>query len=245
MDNRTEQLADGVWRVEVAYATNAFVLADDGRGDAEGLTLVDTGWRSGGARLVRSIRMLGLDPRAVGRILLTHWHADHAGSAARFVRSSAAPDVLVGTEDLDVVAGRVPRPHQAVPEGWTSRAGRLAGRLGLVKPAEPVPSAVALGDGDRLPVAGGVEVVAAPGHTPGHSAFWLPEHGVLLGGDAVWNTWVTWRGPAMTCSKLPAVPGTLLRLAEVDPGMLAVAHGPPLTKAVGQRLRRLADRHSA
>jgi glyoxylase-like metal-dependent hydrolase (beta-lactamase superfamily II) len=111
MDNRTQQLADGVWRVDVAYAVNAFVLADDGQGDAQGLTLVDTGLRSSGARLVRSIRMLGLDPRAVGRVLLTHWHADHAGSAARFADSSAAPSVHVGAEDLDVVTGRVVRPH--------------------------------------------------------------------------------------------------------------------------------------
>jgi glyoxylase-like metal-dependent hydrolase (beta-lactamase superfamily II) len=242
MDNRTEPLADGVWRIEVGYLTNAFVLADDGRGDAEGLTLVDTGWRSSGPRLVRSIRMLGLDPRAVRRVLLTHWHTDHAGSAARFARSSAAPDVLVGEDDLDVVAGRVPHPHRTVPAGWTSAGGRLLGRLGLLRPAEAVPDAGPLVAGDVLDVAGGLEVVPAPGHTPGHTAFWLPEHGLLLGGDAVFNTWMTWRGPAMTCSRLPAVPDTLRRLAALDPAVLAVAHGPPLERGVRARLEHLADR---
>jgi glyoxylase-like metal-dependent hydrolase (beta-lactamase superfamily II) len=244
VDNRTEQIADGVWRVEVAYATNAFVLADDGRGDAEGLTLIDTGWRSGGPRLVRSIRMLGLDPRAVGRVLLTHWHPDHAGSAAAFARSSAEPDVLVGPDDLDVVAGRVARPYRTVPPAWTSWSGRLADRLGLMKPAEAVPAASALTPGATLDVGGGLEVVPAPGHTPGHTAFWLREHGALLAGDAVWNTWVTWRGPAMSCSALPAVPSTLRRLADLDPGVLAVAHGPPLVQGAGERLARLADRHA-
>jgi glyoxylase-like metal-dependent hydrolase (beta-lactamase superfamily II) len=247
VDNRTEQLADGVWRVEVAYATNAFVLADDGIGDAEGLTVVDTGWRSGGPRLVRSIRMLGLDPRAVGRVLLTHWHVDHAGSAAAFARSSAGPtghgaSVHAGVEDLDVVAGRQPRPYDAVPDGWTSVAGRLAARLGLMRPADAVPDAKPLHDGATLEVAGGLEVVHAPGHTPGHTAFWLPSRGVLLAGDAVWNTWVTWRGPSMSCSALPAIPATLRRLAGCGAATLAVAHGPPLRRAVRDRLEGLAER---
>jgi glyoxylase-like metal-dependent hydrolase (beta-lactamase superfamily II) len=240
VDNRTEQIADGVWRVEVAYATNAFVLADDGRGDAAGLTLVDTGWRSGGPRLVRSVRMLGLDPRAIGRVLLTHWHADHAGSAARFARSSAAATVAVGEGDHAVVTGEEPAPYAAVPTGWTSRLGRLLARTGAIAPAEPVPEATALADGAVLD--GGVEVVAAPGHTPGHSAFWLPERGVLLAGDAVWNTWVTWTGPRLSCSAIPAIPATLERLAAIDPDVLAVAHGPPLRDGAGARLRRLADR---
>jgi glyoxylase-like metal-dependent hydrolase (beta-lactamase superfamily II) len=243
VDNRTQQLADGIWRVEVAYAINAFVLADDGVGDAEGLTLVDTGLRSGGPRLVRSLRMMGLDPRAVGRILLTHWHADHAGSAARFARSSAAPTVHVGADDLDVVTGREPHPIAGAPAGWTTPLGRMMGRIGLLQPAAPVPDAAALTDGEELEVAGGLRVIAAPGHTPGHSAFWLADRGVLLGGDAVFNTWVTWRGPRMTCSALPAIPGTLRSLAALDPGVLAVAHGPPLTSGITERLERIAVRN--
>lgn len=242
MDNRTEQLADGVWRVEVAYAVNTFVLADDGAGDGGGLTVVDTGWRSGGARLVRSIRMLGFDPHAVQRVLLTHWHADHAGSAAKLARSSAAPAVHVGADDLAVVRGEVPRPHRSVPPSGVSWTGRLADRLGLVRPAPPVPEAQPLAHGARIATAGGLEVVHAPGHTPGHCAFWLPAAGVLLAGDAIWNTWVAWTGPALSCSAIPAIPSTLRRLADLEPDLVAVAHGPPLRAGATQRLRALADR---
>lgn len=236
MDNRTEPLAPGVWRVEVGYATNAYVLADDGVGDSAGLTLVDTGGRSGGPRLVRSIRMLGLDPRAVHRVLLTHWHADHAGSAASFARSSAAPRILAGADDLDAVRGVERRPHLSAPVVGTTRVGRAAARLGALPVPAPVPDAKALADGDRLDVAGGVEVLATPGHTPGHRAFWLPQHRLLLAGDAVWNTWRVWRGPLALCSAIPDAPATLERLAGLEADVVAVGHGPPLD---GRRLKSL------
>jgi hypothetical protein len=63
MDNRTEQLPDGVWRVEVGYSINVVVLANDGHGD--GLPIVDTGRRQDSPWLVRSVRMLGFDPLAM------------------------------------------------------------------------------------------------------------------------------------------------------------------------------------
>jgi glyoxylase-like metal-dependent hydrolase (beta-lactamase superfamily II) len=236
VDNRTERVAAGVWRVEVAFYVNAFVLANDGRGDREGLTLVDTGWRSGGPRLVRSIRRLGLDPRAVGDVLLSHWHPAHAGSAARFAGSSAAPTVHVGTADRPIVAGEA-LPRAAPPQ--TSRLGGWLVRAGVYRPPEPVREARALTGGQRLEAAGGLEVIAAPGHTPGHCAFWLPASGVLLAGDAVWNVWYLSRGPRFSCSALPARAATLRRLAGFDPAVVATAHGPPLTKAPGRRLAAL------
>jgi glyoxylase-like metal-dependent hydrolase (beta-lactamase superfamily II) len=238
LDNKTEQLADGVWRVEVGLYVNAFVLANDGSGDAGGLTVVDTGWRSGGSRLVRSIRMLGLDPRAVGDVLLSHCHADHAGSAARFASSSARSRVWAGAGDLAAVRGEAPEPLAVADRRHATRLGRLLGRVFPTAPA--VPDAQALNADRELDAAGGLRVVAAPGHTPGHVAFLLPARGVLLAGDAVWNVWFASRGPRFACADLPAVPATLARLAGLDYDVLAVAHGPPVTKGARQRVASLA-----
>jgi glyoxylase-like metal-dependent hydrolase (beta-lactamase superfamily II) len=236
MDNHTEELAPGVWRVEVAPYTNAFVLADD----AGRLTLVDTGTRRSGPRLVRSVRLLGFPPTSIDHIVLTHWHADHTGSAARFAESSAAPAVWVGRGDLPAVQGHDQRPQAAAVDATPT--ARLLGRW--TGPGPAVASAQPVDDGQVLPTAGGAVVVATPGHTPGHISLHLADRGVLLAGDAVMNLLWLSRGFGPFRSARSREAATLRRMADLDFEVLAAGHGPPITTAARSRLRRLADRVS-
>ena len=235
MDNRTQELVQGVWRVEVGYATNTYVIANDGRGDAAGLTVVDTGTTSGGPRLVRSIRMLGLDPRAVEDVLLTHWHRDHCGSAARFAASSAAPRVWIGHGDRAVVSGEaspvIPPPSDATPPG------RVFARVN--RPGPPVAGVRGLSDGARLEAIGGIEVVATPGHTAGHVAYLLLAQGVLLAGDALLHVLRLSTGPRFLSSALSARRAGLERIAGLDFAVLGVGHGQPLTVRARERVAAL------
>jgi len=228
VDNRTEQLAGGVWRVEVGYQVNAYVLANDGHGDREGLTVVDSGWRWSGPRLVRSVRMLGLDPTAIGDVLLTHCHADHAGSAARFATSSARSRVWVGAADLATIRGESLQPTAA-----TRLAARLGGGLAPVAGARPL-----VGGDERD--AGGVHVIATPGHTPGHCAFLIKPCGVLLAGDAVAHLLTLAKPPRGLNADSTAVRGSIAILAGLDFDTLAIGHGPPVTTRARERLASLA-----
>lgn len=234
MDNHTEELAPDVWRIEVAPYTNAFLLAD-ARGR---LTLVDTGMRRSGPRLVRSVRLLGFDPTSIDHVVLTHWHADHTGSAARFATSSAAPAVWVGRGDLPAVRGEDRRPQANAPDA--SRTARLVGRWSGPGPA--VPDARALDDGQKLDTAGGAVVVATPGHTPGHISLHLPQRGVLLAGDAAMNLLWLSRGLGPLRSARSSEGASLQRMAALDFDVLAVGHGPPITSGARERLQQLAQR---
>lgn len=235
MDNRTEPLPGGVWRIEVAPLTNAYLVARDGSSDAEGLALIDTGTRASGPRLVRSVRMLGLDPLRIDEVLLTHWHPGHAGSAARLAASSAEPRVRAGAEDAAVLSATAPPAT-----GRRSRAGRLVqARLGPPDPVAVVPL-----DPDAEPLQG-VRAVPAPGHTAGHRAYWFPATGLLLAGDAASHVLGCSARPRAWCADLDAAADSLDRLARLDPAIVAFGHGPPLRRSAASRLRRLARRWSA
>jgi glyoxylase-like metal-dependent hydrolase (beta-lactamase superfamily II) len=230
-----QELAAGVHQLAVQPGINCWLLVDD-----SGVTLVDTGLDRPG--LVERLAHLGIAPTDVGRILLTHGHPDHAGGIARLRRVGSAAPVQVGAGDLATVRGEAPQP----PTDPTSRVGRLLDRLprpGAFGRRIEVPDASSLADGAVLPVAGGLRVIATPGHTPGHLAYHLPSHDVLLGGDVVFNLFRLRPAPPFLCWQAPVNLRSVLRLAEESPGTLALAHGRPVIGDVAGRLRQLvADR---
>ena len=241
MDNSTEQIGAGVWRIQVGALLNAYVIAADGEGDAQGLTLVDCGTGKSGPRLVRSIRLLGFDPTAISAVVLTHWHADHMGSAARFAASTAAPQVYVGAGDLAAVRGDNRSPQRGLPKADVSTLGRLFARTPLARPGAPV-AAKPLVDGEVLATANNALVVASPGHTQGHIAVLVPAAGVLIAGDAVMNLGRLTQGFGPFRSARSHEPVTLRTLAALEFDVLAVGHGPPVVTQAQAKLARLASR---
>jgi glyoxylase-like metal-dependent hydrolase (beta-lactamase superfamily II) len=139
------------------YGTNCWLLAAEG---SDAAVVVDPGF----------------EPEAVGRlldaaaktpvaILLTHAHADHAGTAGTFAGELPIfvhPDDAVAFDD---------------PVAW---AGPSASLLDPAKDVRPI------ADGEVLRLAGfGIEVLHTPGHTPGHCCFRVDEDVLVFSGDLV------------------------------------------------------------
>jgi glyoxylase-like metal-dependent hydrolase (beta-lactamase superfamily II) len=89
---------------------SAYILVRGGE-DA----IVDTGVEGSADEIEASLAKVGLGWAAVGHLILTHHHRDHAGSAADVM--DRAPDVAgyAGAEDIPVIT--VPRPLAAVGDG--------------------------------------------------------------------------------------------------------------------------------
>jgi glyoxylase-like metal-dependent hydrolase (beta-lactamase superfamily II) len=51
--------------------------------------------------------------------------------------------------------------------------------------ATPIQVDEILGEGQVLPVLGGLRVVETPGHSPGHLSYFLPSAGILFCGDSM------------------------------------------------------------
>jgi N-acyl homoserine lactone hydrolase len=124
-----------------------------------------------GAENMRNFRLeqeVGLaeqvDLASITKVVMTHLHFDHAGGLALLPAS-----VPVYMQRREWEAGRDPEA--------------IARNFFLVRDYEVVADQVVLVDGDHdLLGDGSVELLATPGHTPGHQSVKVGEH-LVIGGD--------------------------------------------------------------
>ena len=141
---------------------NAYLVPED-----DGLTLVDTLLPRSAKAILRAAEELGAP---IVRIALTHAHGDHIGSLDDARRGAA------GRRGPHLGPRR-----PAAGQGQVARSRRAAGQAARQLPGRQDPPDAHLAPGDMV---GSLEVVAAPGHTPGHVAFFDRRDGTLLCGDA-------------------------------------------------------------
>jgi glyoxylase-like metal-dependent hydrolase (beta-lactamase superfamily II) len=204
--------------------------------DGDGATLVDTGPPGSGPAVAAALRSLGLHREDVRRVVLTHCHDDHAGSAAE-IASWAGAEVVAGRADAPVVRGDVTAPPPAFTPAEQALHAAVAAGL------EPAPAARVdreVDDGDVLDLAGGATVLGVPGHTPGSIALHLPRHGVLITGDTVAeHQGQAILGPFNT--DRARAWASLQRLAALDVAIACPGHGHPLRPDAATALRRATD----
>jgi glyoxylase-like metal-dependent hydrolase (beta-lactamase superfamily II) len=133
---------------------NAYLVREE-----DGFTLVDT--TTGGAAddLIAAARAAGGEIR---RVALTHGHGDHVGSVDELKRKLGV-EVLMPELDARIHAGEKVVDGK-IPGSWPK--------------LETTPARLV--EGDRV---GSLEVIASPGHTPGHVAFLDTRDRSLIAGD--------------------------------------------------------------
>lgn len=188
-----EEIRDGVWSVPVPIPdhpmryTLSYVLVGGGE-----TLVIDPGWESdqGWSALVAGLHRAGVDVADVEGIVVTHFHADHLGLAARLVRASGSWLAMGSAERLHFpepdFLERARRKFElwGVPEEWSDSV-------------RPDPDALAtlerlatpdrwLAGGELLSIAGGrLRVLHTPGHSPGHICLADEERALLFTGDHV------------------------------------------------------------
>jgi glyoxylase-like metal-dependent hydrolase (beta-lactamase superfamily II) len=224
----------------------------------EPLTLIDTGPRTAETRaaLEAGLAKLGHTPADLGRILVTHAHADHFGLVADLVDLSHA-QVLTHPWNVpalgDYAADRRRRVafyadllgEAGVPAEAMAAMGLVT--AGMDRFARPVQGTVALDEGDSVRLAGRDWRVL---HTPGHAA------GLICLYDAASRTLISSDHLLADISSNPVVepppPGrtgrlrslvlyeaSLQRVAAMDISQALPSHGPIIHDVAGLVRQRL------
>jgi glyoxylase-like metal-dependent hydrolase (beta-lactamase superfamily II) len=198
--------------------------------DGAEVTLIDCALPGAAEEIGKGLDALGITADRVRRVILTHAHDDHIGSAADLAEWGA--EIWVHHADADIVRGERPQPAPVLRD-WERP---IADALELGPPPRPAPVHRELRDGEVLDFGGGAEVLAVPGHTEGSVALHLPRHRVLFTGDTLANV----RGvtmPGVFNLDSAAVEAAAHRLTELDVDVVCVGHGDVLTAAALQAWR--------
>jgi glyoxylase-like metal-dependent hydrolase (beta-lactamase superfamily II) len=174
-------------------AVNAFLINTGTK-----LVLIDTGCGSlmgpTAGNLLTNLKAAGYRPEQIDEVYLTHMHPDHAGGLMAEGKL-AFPNAVV-------------RASQRDADFWLSEANMNnspAGMKDFFKGAmASVNPYIAAGkfkpfDGDTQ-LMPGIEVIAAPGHTPGHSIYSIESQGqkLVLWGDLMHVAAVQFHEPTVT-----------------------------------------------
>jgi glyoxylase-like metal-dependent hydrolase (beta-lactamase superfamily II) len=236
------EVAPGVHRLGNEMV-NFYLVEADG-----GLTLIDAGLPAFYGQLEQFLRGRGKSVADIDALLLTHAHGDHVGIAEK-VRQEGVP---VRIHELDAEQARTAKNHPR--EGGMlgyfrhRQTWRLLGmglRNGAIKPVK-IAEVSPFGEGE-LDAPGRPQVIATPGHSPGHVVFHFEAQGALIAGDALctWNPLTARPGPqimpgAFSFSNAQALE-SLGRIEGIEAGALLVGHGDPWTAGVGAAVARARE----
>lgn len=219
------EVAPGVHLVPNIIA-NAYIIVD-----SDGLTLIDTGLPGSHKKILQYISDRGFSPKHLVRIVLTHSDIDHVGGAAPLKRQSGAR-VYASAIEAEAIARGV--PSRALRPRSLSRRLFMTVARRFFRP-EPLTVDGVLAEGQILPALGGLQVLATPGHTPGHISLFSPSRGVLFVGDSIVSRDGVLVGsvPANTWNPEQAA-ASVRKQAALGARVVCSGHGPVVTDAIGK-----------
>ncbi len=197
-------------------------------------------------------KQVGCRPEELRVLLVTHHHPDHFGASGPIAEETGA-SVYLHPAELHAAQHYQRREHSPEALAFFRRHGIPFERLGPVPPVgvfwaqfyRPLASSSPLEEGQRFDFADRVvEVIATPGHTPGHCVFFLPQERILVVGDHVLPkiTPHIGRFPSGPENPLRDYLDSLRRIQDLPVDLVLPAHGRPFSD-LKRRVAQIISHH--
>ena len=192
------EVASGIYwvRMPLPFALNhinLWLLAD-----GDGWTAIDTGYNSEETRTFwEAVFGRVLDGKPVRRVMVSHFHPDHASLAGWFAERWNAPIWMTYSEWMQAQLNHYGGPTADIDARMDFYAengmeqegidGYRATRPDFSKIILPLPVAFCrMMDGDVITIGGDQwQVITGAGHSPEHAALWCAKRNILISGDQV------------------------------------------------------------
>ncbi len=229
---RTLPISDHAYQLTRLWMVNSFLVLEE-----DGFTLIDTNLAGSADGIIAAARRLDAP---IVRIVLTHAHVDHAASIDALHAALPEVEILFPARTARLLAGDTSLDPDE-PKAKL-RGGYVTCETKPTRELQP---------GDRV---GSLEVVASPGHSPDHTAYFDTRDRTLYAGDAFQTKggvavsgMLRWLFPlpALATWHKPTALASARALRALNSSRLAVGHGRTLVdpktamdRAIAQAERR-------
>ncbi|WP_371367457.1 putative metallo-hydrolase YflN [Sporomusa rhizae] len=214
--------------------------------DGNEFILIDCGYPACLPILQQAATDNGIDLSQLTKVIITHHDFDHMGALAGLKRTYPNSKVLASAQEERYISGKQKslRLEQAeaiydtLPEDRKQAAKQFQRVLEEVETAEVDQT---LNDGDIFPWCGGIEIIATPGHMPGHISIYHIESKTLIAGDALVaeNGELAIANPQYTIDMMGAKK-SIKKLLDYEIDTLICYHGGIVTREIKAALQKIS-----
>ena len=243
------KVADGIEMLEVEMkmmggkrVNNPTLIYDD-----KHLVLVDVGMPGQVEAIKAAVEKAGFQFSSIDTVIFTHQDIDHIGGIQDLLEAVGKPvEIYAHVDEKPYIEGdkepvKMNRQQVAqMVEKMSEEMRKEAEAIYLNRPTAKVTKT--LTDGEVIPIAGGIQVIHTPGHTPGHICLYHQATGTLVTGDATVSESGKLTGPnPVYTPDMGLALASLKKLTTHDVAKAICYHGGLIDDQVNEQLRELTS----